>query len=488
MLHSSRRIALNTAAGWMANITKVATQLVMLPVMARLLGPAEFGLYALALPTISLFLVLADGGLGISLAREDESAVDVWSTAFWVLLGTGFVLSAVVTCWGSVLSVLTHEPRLFGLMAFLSISLPLITLSVLPSARLTRRGNLMVYAFTDAAATLLGSLIAVALALHGAGAWSLAAQYLSVFVVRAVVLNSAAFSVPRRVLRFATLRPHLATGSSVLGGRLSDFASRLLENVLLSEIFGPAGLGNYTFANQTSRFLCEAASNPLWATLYAQGLHLQRADIAPLHAKLSRVLAMLIFPVTALLTVAAPEILAALLGPRWANAALLLQLVLPSYALTVVAYQGTAVLLANGNNMVSFYATAANGAGRVLSVSLGLWTGLPGVGIGVAVSNLLYSAFMFAVVRRVTGASPWLVIEGLWAPAASSAFSALVCWATSMALGSGSLGATVTALMAGGFAYLLMMIVLGGARLRTDLAVIERMVMRRGTAGTAGRS
>src|SRR5580700_10543904 len=44
---SGRKIAIGAMASDAVNIIKVILQLLLLPVMARLLGPSEFGLYAL---------------------------------------------------------------------------------------------------------------------------------------------------------------------------------------------------------------------------------------------------------------------------------------------------------------------------------------------------------------------------------------------------------------------------------------------------------
>ena len=81
----------STLVGGLPNTLKVGREFVMLPLMVRLLGPNECGLYALAMPTIMFAIVFADGGLGTSSARELESNVDVWSTALWVLLGAAAI-------------------------------------------------------------------------------------------------------------------------------------------------------------------------------------------------------------------------------------------------------------------------------------------------------------------------------------------------------------------------------------------------------------
>ncbi len=116
-------LAFNALAGSAANVAKIGVQLVMLPLMAHLLGPSEFGLYALALPTVSFCMILADGGLAASLAREPLESVLVWSTSFWLVLAVGVALSVSVIGWGYVLAALSHEPRVSELTNILSPAL-----------------------------------------------------------------------------------------------------------------------------------------------------------------------------------------------------------------------------------------------------------------------------------------------------------------------------------------------------------------------------
>src|SRR5882757_752409 len=152
---ADRRMAFGAIAGGVVNILKAVLQLLLLPVMARLLGPNEFGLYALALPTISLVTLLADGGLGATLAREQESSSLIWSSAFWALLVMGTTLAIGSTLFGSLLGYLAQQPRLPAMIALLSLSLVFLTLSVVPGARLTRRKNLALGAGADLASTVI---------------------------------------------------------------------------------------------------------------------------------------------------------------------------------------------------------------------------------------------------------------------------------------------------------------------------------------------
>ncbi len=186
----------------------------------------------------------------------------------------------------------------------------------------------------------------------GFGAKSLAAQYLFTYTLRAIILNGEAFVRPRWQFQFSALSSHLSMGSALLGVKMADFLGRMVENVLYGRAFGAGGLGVYTFANQAPRFICEAASGPIWAALYAFALREPRDRLPDMHVKLTRLLSALVFPAAALLSATAPQFSRIILGPNWKEAGELLRLLVPFYALNVVSGQTGAVLLAKGHGLV----------------------------------------------------------------------------------------------------------------------------------------
>jgi O-antigen/teichoic acid export membrane protein len=473
-----RRLAHNVAAGGVTNFVKMGLQLLMMPLLARLIGPSQFGLYALAFPTISFFTVLADGGLGASLAREDERSTTVWSTAFWTTLAVCSLIALGVTAGGFALGKISGQTQLAGIMAFLSSSFVLLALSVLPAARLVRRGNLVVHSAADFVGAVVSAVIALSLALAGAGAWALAAQYVVAFAIRTVILNYAAFSVPSFEFRLSALWPHIATGSSLIGGRLSDFAGRLIENLIFGGIFGQSALGNYTFANQSTRFLCESASNPIWGALYSHAVLEDVRSVERLHGKLSRLLAMALFPAAALLAAAAPQIVRVVLGNKWSEAAPLLQIIVPFYAFYTVSAQNSAILLANGRNITLFWTSAASSVCRVAAVSAAPWIGVVGVAWGIGGACLFYAAIIFFSITRTAGYKAWPILRGLVAPALSSLAAGVLCHVL-LAVRGDDLLWLLSCLGAGGCAFVVCMFALERRELIADALAIRRILFAR---------
>jgi O-antigen/teichoic acid export membrane protein len=465
-------------AGGMVNLVKIALQLLLLPVMARLLGPNEFGLYALALPTVSLITLLADGGLGATLAREQESNSLIWSSAFWALLLIGTVLVLGSTSLGILIGHLANQPRLPGMIALLSLSLVFLTLSVVPGSRLIRRKHLGILAFAELAANITGAIIAVAMAWHGAGAWSLAVQYVVVFAVRAVILNFAAFHFPAAEFSLAILRPHLLSGGILVASRIFEYTGRAAENFLVDRIFGTTLLGSYNFGNQVSKFVTDAASGVVWATLYAQALTEDKSRIIVLHRQLCRLLGVALFPTTFLAAAAAPELIMWLLGPKWPDLTLFLRVFLPLYSLSSICQQTGPLLLAYGRFDIQFWCMVGLSLGRVLAVGLGYWIGLEGAVYGVALVTLSYCLAMMVIPARATGCRPLPVLAGLVRPAISSVVAA-AAFLMFKAEFPQNIVATLLCLIGGFIVYLLCMVLIDRKGLTEDWNSARRILFPR---------
>jgi O-antigen/teichoic acid export membrane protein len=479
---SDRKVAVGALASSMVNIVKVALQLLLLPVMARLLGPVEFGLYSLALPLVSLVALLADGGLGATLAREQESTSLIWSSAFWALLVTGTTLAVFAVIFGIFLGQLTHQPRLASMIALLSLSLVFLALSVIPSARLARRKNLGTGAAADLASTVAGAAIAVIMALNGGGAWSLAAQYVVTYAVRAILLNLAAFELPGLQFSFSALRPHLISGGLMIGSRIFDSLGRIGENFFINRAFGITVLGNYTFGNQISKFATEAMGNVTWAALYVQALTIDKSKVVILHRRLCRLLGITLFPATFIAAAAAPELVNLTLGPAWVDLSFILRIFLPLFAFATICSQSSPILLAYGRLDIYFWCLVGASSGRVLVVFLGIWVGLTATLYGLALVTLLFCAAILIVPSRPTGCRPGPMLRGLVRPALSAAVAAFV-YLEMISASPAGLAWTFASLGCSSLAYVALLFLIDRKDLNEDWTTVHRLFFPKNKTG-----
>jgi len=266
----------------------------------------------------------------------------------------------------------------------------------------------------------------------------------------------------------------------MIATRVSEYAGRITENFLLDRIFGTALLGNYTFANQVSKFATDSAANVVWAALYVQALTGERSQIVILHRKLCRLLGVTLFPAMFLAAAAAPELIDLLLGPKWVDLAFFLQVLLPLYSFSVVCSQSAPILLAYGRFDIQFWSIVGLSLGRVLAVFLGLWIGLAGTVYAIVAVTIVFCVAMLVIPVKTTGCKPLPMLAGLVSPFISSvvavgAFLLLIKEYPSATW-------TFTCLGVGFSVYMVCMALIDRKNLIEDWSTIRRILSRRSLA------
>jgi O-antigen/teichoic acid export membrane protein len=473
-----RRLALGTLVGGVANLFKVCLQILMLPLMARLLGPNEYGLYALAMPIITFVAMLADGGFGSSLARESEANAEVWSSALWTLLGAAVFLGAAAIIWSVFARDLAHQPRLPSIVAALTASLFFYVAGIPSGARLIRQGRLLIGPTGEILGAIAGSICAVALALSGAGVWSMVTQTVVTSTVKFLVLYTAAPILPGLGFSFFKLRNHLTMGAAIVGSKLVDTGDRALENTLIGRNLGTAFLGSFSLANQITRFVFEAVIGPLWLTLYVQALQTEDVRRFQNYPKLARLAALILFPAATLGAAEADFLIERLLGPSWLAMSPLFQLLLLTYAFGSAGTLGGAILYAKGQASIQLRITAEAATIRIVSVLLSFWTGPWVLWVGLPAANVLAGWRGAIASCRSADLSPFTLIKPLLIPGVCAVGAGLFCWSTTRFFQS-SIIIVLLELTSSFSVYLLLLILLDRERLSNDLMGLLWLLPRR---------
>jgi PST family polysaccharide transporter len=474
-LNHGRRLMFGTLLMGASNFIKIAVQLITLPLVARLLGPTEYGLYGLAMPAVFLMLMIADSGLGASLARESEANTNVWSSAFWFLIASGIVLMLGLSGASFVFADLAHQPRLPPIMIALSACLIFLVLAVPGNARLTRQGRLGVNSIGEALGNVIGAVVAIVMAWRGAGTWSLVAQTLLTYGIRTCFIMVAAPFRPKFHFAARDLKSHMAMGGSILGTRLADTAGRTAETTLIGRLISTNFVGAYSFANQAPRFICESVSNPLWALLYTHAIRTEdKAASLRGYVLVLRIFGFLVFPAVVLIAAQAHNLVHFLLGDRWLPAVLILQILLVTSALNVVGNLGGALLYAKGRSDIQLRIMIESVILRIAAVALVPWIGITGMAVGFGVVNIfvflrgMFSVSQFFEVAR----GPYLRV--LAAPAFASAAAGIICWsARNLANG---FGWTIADLAFCFLLYCLLLLALEFRGLRDDISALRSLI------------
>jgi len=144
-------------------------------VLARLISPREFGVYAAASVVTGVGSLFAESGMMSALIRRADRIDEAASTAFYSLLLGGVLLSASALALAPAVGLFFGSARVEALSAALSGLLLLRALTVVPDALLQRRFSYARRVAVDPLGALAFAAASIISCANGAGGWGLVA-------------------------------------------------------------------------------------------------------------------------------------------------------------------------------------------------------------------------------------------------------------------------------------------------------------------------
>jgi O-antigen/teichoic acid export membrane protein len=141
--------------------------------LTRLIGPAEYGLYAGALAIVTFVADVARLGVEVHLVRrEQEPDRSVYSQAFTLLLLGGVVVAGLSVLVQPLLRLWFQDERFIAPLQALLLAVPLVLISHPAFAALERELDFRKVAFLELVGQLIFYTAAIALALIAESAWA----------------------------------------------------------------------------------------------------------------------------------------------------------------------------------------------------------------------------------------------------------------------------------------------------------------------------
>jgi O-antigen/teichoic acid export membrane protein len=385
-------------------------------VLARILAPEQFGVFAVALTVQAVLMTLADLGMSADLIRSSEPE-RIAPTVATLALASGAVLAITMALSGQGLADLLGSPDAGPVISVMAFSLLLAGAGVVPYASLQRRfaqKTLFGIAATD---FVVGTALTLVLILAGWGVMGLACARL---VSQSVTLVLQ-FTLAGEKVRYGfdrTLAPAvLSYGIPVALANMLSWALLNVDNVAISRLSGPVALGFYFLAFNVSNWPMSALGQVV------------RSVSIPTFSRLAtsrpdRNFAVLVGPVWAvtllagvLLSVLAHPVIELIYGTRWLPAASILAWLGIFGSLRTLFDLSASYLLVRGASKPTLLVQVAWVVALIPAVVLGL---LAGGSPGVAAAHLAVAAVVvcpaYALSLKRCGADLRAVGARLWPP------------------------------------------------------------------------
>jgi teichuronic acid exporter len=407
-------------SGWIggAQAAKHGIQLGLMVLMARLLRPEDFGLFAMAAVFVDLFLVLSDFDVGAIVVARRELGGRELSSLFWLVLLVSVsvgLLTFALTPW---LVGLYGEPRLEPVLRLLTLSFVLVPLGAVAIGVIERRLDFRLMAVVDVLSLATAAVLAAVLALRGWGVLSLVGLTVAGLAARAVLAWSVAGWRPAPVFSAAGLRAAVRFGANRTLHRTLSVAQRHADAFLLGRYVGATGLGHYRLGSQLvlSPLLNLAAilwrvSFPLFASI--QG---DPPRVAAGYLRAIGWVALATFPALGWALGSAAELVALLFGAQWEAAGPIVRIFCLAGAVQVLVSTLDPVLLALGRSDVLLRLEALTLPINVLPLLAGLRWGPEGVAWAYFAAMTVTCLVRFRVANGILGLSAARYVPSLFWP------------------------------------------------------------------------
>jgi O-antigen/teichoic acid export membrane protein len=422
------------ALGWIETVVGFGSGIVL----ARLLDPADFGVFVAATSYSAIILAQVRFGIHASLIQSKSVDDNQWNSAFWFLFLMAFISTIAMVVIGLLTSRSYNDSRYIWVMLLTCVNYFLIPFQTINGTMLRRNliyGTISQIQINSLFAT---TAFSIAGACVGMGPFSFVVAGIFGSIVLTALLYRVAPWRPRLAFSWESLKPLLRYGWRLhFNNSLSMLANRV-DNMIIGATNGMAELGIYNRAFSLSRMPLEQVVYRLYE-LFFTGLSRIQDDLSYsilMYRKILCAMSSAAFPLLLALMFLADGFVYNLYGDRWMACVFPLKImIVGSFAYLICTTLGA---LADAQALVAKETPVQvlHVAATIMAVTLGSRWGLAGVAAGIATKDLVLLFLMKNMLRRSHVGIGWAVLVSAVYPAAlSTACAAAGGWATAAFLG-----------------------------------------------------
>jgi O-antigen/teichoic acid export membrane protein len=388
MIDLKERAIRGGAAKFGAQAANFVLRMGSLMILARLLPPSDFGLVGMVTAFTGVLSLFREFGLSTASVQRATITERQISTLFWINMLVGAVLAVVCIVSAPLIAAFYREPRLYMVSVVLASSFLFNAAGVQHSALLQRQLRFTELAVIEILSLFISTIASVGVAFWGLGYWALVVWSVTLPLAVTVMSWVATGWVPGRPHAGTGMRSMMRFGGTLTLNNLVVYTAYNLDKVLIGRFWGAEIAGIYGRAYQLVTLPMDVFNGAAGSVVFPVLARVQD-DVSRLRSYFlkaySLVLALTV-PITLFGAIFANDVILALLGPQWTDAAPVLRLMAPTVLIFAVI------------NPTGWWLVSLGMVGRSLKLALviapvvvtGCWLGLPygpkGVALGTSIA------------------------------------------------------------------------------------------------------
>ena len=291
-------------------------------VLARILGPAVYGLIGMVIVFTGFAAVFGDLALGAAIIQRKELEERHLNAAFWTNVTMGATLTVLMVALAPAVAWFYKTPELLMLAAVIALKYVIDSLSVVQISLLNREMRFKTLAGIQIGSNVISGLVGLGMALYGMGPWSLVAQTLGASLMTLAWSWRLGNWRPRFSFEIGACKELFGFSAYVLGFDIVNYWARTLDQLLIGRFIGASALGIYSRAYTLMLMPLTQVSRVVGRVMFPALSSIQddKPRVKRAYLKSISIIGLITFPMMTGLFAISDHFILALLGDKWAGA------------------------------------------------------------------------------------------------------------------------------------------------------------------------
>ncbi len=333
-------------------ISVQGTQFILSIIIARLVGPRDFGLIAMLTIFLAIAQVFTDSGFGNALIqKKDKSEID-YATVFYFNIGIATVIYVILFLSAPLIAKFYKEPILSSVTRWSSLNLILSAICLIQRTKLRINSNFKKIGIIAFFAVIISGAIGLSLAYFGFGVWALVFQSVSFQLIQALLFWITSKWYPLIAFSWTSFKTLFSFGSKILASGLLHSIYLNLYSLLIGRFYNASEVGYYNRASTISQYIPTNLINIIINVIYP--LQCKHQDdnkwLVTSFSKYLRITTFIVFSIMIYISVMARPLVHLILSNEWDSSAPLISILSIAYMWLVFGSLNNYIINAKGRS------------------------------------------------------------------------------------------------------------------------------------------
>ena len=324
-------------------------------ILARILSPADFGMIGMLAIFIAVSQTLIDSGFASALIQKKTPTQTDFSTIFYWNIAFSSLLYLILYVAAPYIARFYSMPMLSEVLRVVALNLVITGALAIQRTRLQKDLAFKTICVVNIGSYICGGVLAVCMAYHGWGVWSLVWMQLVYGLASVILLAIITGWKPTFVFSRSSLKELFGFGGFIMAANILQTICQNLQGLIIGKRFSATQMGYFSQAYKLDQISSYSIPQVIVQVMYPVYSSVQddRKRLNDIVILSMRVISFIIFPILSTLIIVAEPLIQFLYGDKWIPC-------VPYFR--ILCLGGFFVCLQN----INFYAVAAVGKSKAL--------------------------------------------------------------------------------------------------------------------------